>query len=85
MSIEWTGFLLPTYSESYTFELHANDGVRLWVDQKLILDKFSDLATDTSSNPAKASTVITLTAGKFVPIKVQFYESIDLAFISLSW
>jgi hypothetical protein len=38
VSVEWTGFLMPLHSEAYTFEAKFNDGLRLWVNDKLILD-----------------------------------------------
>ena len=38
VSIEWEGFLLPAYSEVYTFEVNCNDGVQLWIDDQLIID-----------------------------------------------
>ena len=38
VSIEWAGFLLPTYSELYSFEINCNDGVKLWIKDTLIID-----------------------------------------------
>jgi len=32
VSAEWNGFLLPQFTESFTFEVHSNDGVRVWVN-----------------------------------------------------
>ena len=32
VSIEWTGFLMPRYSEDYKFEINCNDGVKLWIN-----------------------------------------------------
>ena len=33
--------MLPEFSESYTFHLTADDGVRLWVDDQLLIDRWS--------------------------------------------
>jgi hypothetical protein len=32
VSIEWVGYILPLYSESYTFKILANDGARVYVN-----------------------------------------------------
>lgn len=37
-AVRWTGFFIPTVSASYKFYLSANDGARLYVDEKLVLD-----------------------------------------------
>ncbi|MBL0361013.1 MAG: hypothetical protein IPP70_08135 [Elusimicrobia bacterium] len=40
-SVRWTGSVTPRYSESYTFHVEADDGVRLWVDGQLIIDQWA--------------------------------------------
>ena len=35
-SVQWNGFIIPEYTTEYTFYIVADDGVRLWVDEKLI-------------------------------------------------
>lgn len=40
-SIRWTGKIMPRYSEEYTFYATADDGMRLWVDHKLLIDNWS--------------------------------------------
>nr|MDQ3625227.1 PA14 domain-containing protein [Verrucomicrobiota bacterium] len=35
--VRWTGFVQPKFSERYTFDLVADDGVRLWVDGQLLV------------------------------------------------
>lgn len=41
-SVRWTGKIKPTYSETYTFTTTADDGVRLWVNGQLLIDRWSD-------------------------------------------
>ncbi len=36
----WQGFVKPRYSETYTFHASSDDGVRLWVDNRLVIDKW---------------------------------------------
>ena len=32
ISVRWSGYLRPAFSEEYTFHVQVNDGARLWVD-----------------------------------------------------
>jgi GH43 family beta-xylosidase len=42
-SVRWTGQVQPQFSENYTFQVSADDGVRLWVRGQLIIDRFARL------------------------------------------
>ena len=84
VSIEWAGFLLPLFTEEYTFEVNCNDGVRLWVADKLIIDLLEDVESEHNGHVTQSSSVA-LTADSFTPIRIQFYEAVDKAFIRLSW
>src|SRR4051812_43952149 len=37
-SARWTGSVMPTKSETYTFYTNSDDGVRVWVDGKQIIN-----------------------------------------------
>ncbi len=37
-SVRWTGTVEPRYSETYSFTTLSDDGVRLYVDDKLVID-----------------------------------------------
>jgi hypothetical protein len=69
VSIEWTGFLLPQFSEEYRFEAKFNDGLRLWVNDILIIDYFVDAANDLNGHTIESEKIL-LIANVFVPIKV---------------
>ena len=73
---------MPLYSELYTFEAKFNDGLRLWVNDKLILDYLQDATNDLNGHTVRSES-INLTAGQFVPIKLNFYEAVDYAFVIL--
>ncbi|MEO0394630.1 MAG: PA14 domain-containing protein [Cyanobacteria bacterium P01_A01_bin.137] len=78
-SARWTGQIEPRYSETYTFETRSDDGVRLWVNNELIIDKFVDQG-------AKAHTgTITLEAGKRYDIRLDYYENKGKAVSELRW
>ena len=56
--VRWTGQLQPQYSENYFFDVRSDDGVKLWVNDQLIIDKWvSQSVTDwTNAIPLQADT-----------------------------
>jgi mannan endo-1,4-beta-mannosidase len=78
-SARWTGFVVPQYSQTYTFYTTTDDGVRLWVDDKLIVDKFAD------QSAREWSGTITLQAGVRYSIKMEYYENGGQAVCQLRW
>ena len=39
-TVRWTGQVRPQYSETYVFETRTDDGVKLWVNDQLLIDKW---------------------------------------------
>lgn len=78
-SARWTGFVKPPTSGSYTFRTDSDDGVRLWVDGKLIIDDWTDHA------PRKNSGTLTLAAESVYAITLEYYQSGGGAIIQLLW
>jgi len=78
-SARWTGQLLPKYSETYTFYTKSDDGVRLWVNDRLLIDNWAIHAVMENSGK------IYLTAGQKVNIKMEFYENYGKAVAKLLW
>lgn len=78
-SVRWTGFIQPLYSEIYTFYTFSDDGVRLWVNDRLIIDNWTDHAT------AENAGGLSLVAGQKYPIKMEFYERGGQAVAKLFW
>ncbi|MCD8534135.1 MAG: putative Ig domain-containing protein [Verrucomicrobia bacterium] len=78
-SARWTGFLVPEFSETYTFYTTSDDGVRLWIGDQLVINNWTDHA------PIENAGTINLTANKPVPIKLEYYENGGGAVISLAW
>lgn len=77
--MRWTGEIEAPASGSYTFHVFSDDGVRLWVNGQLLLDRWFN-----QYGPETASTPITLEAGRKVEIKVEYYEDTGGAEIHLS-
>src|SRR5262249_20376295 len=63
-SVRWTGQVQPQFTEDYTFYVNSDDGVRLWVDGRLIIDNWvNHVATENSAT-------LPLTAGRNYDIRL---------------
>lgn len=76
-SVRWTGtFEVPETGE-YRFRTLNDDGVRLWVDDNLIIDDWN-----THGATLNTSLPVTLVQG-FVPIKLEYFQGVEEAEIHL--
>lgn len=78
-SVRWTGFLTPAYSEIYVFTTTSDDGVRLTVDGKHLVDNWTHHAATNNSG------TVTLTAGRPVPVTLEYFERGGRAVAKLWW
>lgn len=67
-SARWIGKILPQFSETYTFYARTDDGVRVWVNNQLIIDNW------VNQGATERSGTITLSAGVKYDIKMEYYE-----------
>ena len=78
--IRWSGQLLPPVSGTYRIEAAANDGLRLHVDGKRLIDRWSNterLRADSAS--------IELQAGRAYDLRLEYYEHDRDAGVRLAW
>jgi hypothetical protein len=80
-SVRWRGELQVAFSEVYTFYTRTNDGSRLWIDDKLIVDKWAwvNRVVDTRSEP------IELVAGQRYSIRMELFNEDGDAEAHLLW
>jgi hypothetical protein len=78
-SARWTGQIEAPVSGQYTFTATADDGVRLFVDGKLVVDDWSDKA------PTDVTGTIDLEAGERYDIQYDYYENGGGAVARLAW
>lgn len=76
-SARFEGKIKAKYSETYTFTITHDDGVKLWVNDTLIIDQWGTLGTHSGT--------IALTAGQFYNIKIEYYEANSTANLQLRW
>jgi PA14 domain/Cellulase (glycosyl hydrolase family 5) len=78
-SLRFSGVLTPKVSEKYTLYTVSDDGVRLWINNKLLIDNWTSHAKTTDS------AVIELFAGKKADIKIEFFNGKYGAMLNLLW
>jgi hypothetical protein len=78
-SVRWTGEVQPRYTGTYTFYTVSDDGVRLWVNNQLLINNWTDHGSTQDAG------LITLQAGRLYPIKMEMYENGGGAVAQLFW
>lgn len=78
-SVRWTGQVAPRYSETYTFYTRADDGARLAVDGKLLIDNW------TTHPVTEDSAQIVLKAGHRYTLKMEYFQANAGAEAMLLW
>jgi len=78
-SARWTGTIRPESSGDYAFIVRSDDGSRIILDGKTILDDWSDHAARTRA------VVLNLRARRQYELKVEYYNSVGEANIQFGW
>ena len=78
-SVRWTGEVEAAYTETYTFYTNSDDGVRLWIDGKQLVDDWNDHGeTENRGN-------IDLVAGNTYGLVMEYFENAGGATVQLRW
>jgi hypothetical protein len=78
-SVRWTGSIVPPATANWTFYTNTNDGVRLWVNNTLLINQWSNLGL------TEFSRAIPLTGGTVYPLVMEYYENTNTATAELRW
>ena len=80
-SVKWTGAILPRYGQKYLLKFHAAGGVKVKLNNEVILDELT--STETKERVCE----IMLEAGKLYPIEIQYVKpaGVDGAFTFKWW
>ncbi len=77
--VRWKGQVQPQYSETYYFDVTADDGVNLWVNGQNILSSWSYTGTGDRLGS------ITLQAGVLYDLQLDYFQGTGGAFTHLFW
>ena len=78
-SVRWLGTLTPSLTEHYTFHTVTDDGVRLWIDNRLVIDSWREEFLNLSSIP------MVLQAGKPYEFRLEMFDAGVRAVAKLFW
>ncbi len=87
----WTGFLQPNQTEIFEFSAKADDGMRLYIDDMLVINLWEQNSEDSNSEAMRSDAdiekqnQIKLEKGKKYPIKIEYREDYQNAAITLYW
>jgi PA14 domain len=77
-SARFEGYVLPEIDGDYTFTLVHYEGAKLWVNSVLVIDAWT-------TSGASASSSVTLAAGTFAEIKIEWKNTGSTAQLQLFW
>ncbi|WP_163998939.1 PA14 domain-containing protein [Pyxidicoccus caerfyrddinensis] len=78
-SARWTGEVVAPATGSYVFQVVADDGIRLWVNNQLLVDQWIPQV------PTAYTATISLTAGQHYPIRMEFFDQGNISVARLLW
>jgi regulation of enolase protein 1 (concanavalin A-like superfamily) len=78
-SVEWTGFVQPIFTETYTFGVESSDGALLMVNGQTVINDLVAQADTTVTG------TIALTAGVKYPIALQYLNVSKTSQVHLRW
>jgi hypothetical protein len=79
-SVRWLGQIQTVEGGSYTFRTYSDDGVRLWVNGKLVINAWNDHA-----GRYDASAAVTLAPNTKYDVRMEFYNDLGGAVARLEW
>ena len=89
-TIEWNGYIKPSKTDAYIFEIKADDEAAVYINNKLIINQ-NYTAKESQSEVMGANTStsstgkIKLKAGELYPIQIKYREKKQNASIALFW
>jgi YVTN family beta-propeller protein len=79
-SVRWTGSVTALASGTHVFETLSDDGVRLWIDGRLVIDNWT-----VHPPVVDMAAPVTFQAGRRYTIRLEYYENRGGATIRLRW
>jgi len=79
-SARWSGELEVDLTDTYIFQITANNGFRLWLDEQPIIDFW-----DNGTTSSRQSEQIELVGDETYSIRMEYFEGEDTALAQLFW
>jgi len=79
-SVRWSGQLLPPRDGTYDLSVTADDGFRLYLDGKLVLDRWKNADRAQAEHAS-----VTLRANQAYDLRLEYYEHQRDAAVKLAW
>ena len=79
-SVRWTGQLVPPVSGRYEISVGANDGFRLFIDGKPVVESW-----ELTPRVASKSAIVNLEGGKAYDLRLEYFDDIRDAEVRLGW
>ncbi|MDX2141609.1 MAG: PA14 domain-containing protein, partial [Chloroflexota bacterium] len=77
--VRWTGEIEPAFSEEYTFYTVADDGIRLSINDQVLINNWQ------IQSATQWQRTITLQAGVRYRIQVEYFDYESIALVQLQW
>jgi len=81
-SVRWTGYITPKYTQTYTFKLQHNDGVKLYINNQAVINKWTN---NTGTEMVADTGQIALVANTKYPIRIDYYDDTATAAVKFLW
>ncbi len=78
-SVRWEGFIVPEFSEEYTFHITSDDGVRLTIGEEEVIDFWKN------TDARESAGTVNLEAGERYKIVLEYFDQGQVAEVQLSW
>ena len=78
-SVRWTGQIIPPVTGTYRLGASTDDGVRVWLDGRLLIDSWYDRGATLDA------TTVTLEAGREYGIRIDYYEHGGWSYAAFVW
>jgi hypothetical protein len=76
--VRWTGVIEPKFTERYTFEADLIGGMRMWIDNRLVVDQWD-------ARPGNVSGFADLKAGHAHSLRIEFHDALWAGLMRLFW
>jgi len=77
--IRWRGDILAPVTEKYTFHVTSDDGIRLWINDRMIIDQWKNQGATESTG------TYLMTGGEKYKIRLEYYEDGGASSVKLEY